>query len=201
MTAGINPANVEGVLTEIGGKNISLCDYLPFDWRFLLVRSVENIVSIVKDGDVVVLDGATGEAYVILKILFWKITRLRKQHIWKRKRLCPSLSDRRHRLLTDMWLNWLPISAVRMRLQKLWSVTGKVWDYSVPSSYLWTATAYLPKKNSSKHIKQLQKLWRKTCYYPNSGYRRRQGTSLPRIRDRGKPVSWLPCSAFLPETS
>lgn len=63
MTAGINPANVEGVLTEIGGKT-SHSAIICRSMEIPAVLSVENIVSIVKDGDVVVLDGATGEAYV-----------------------------------------------------------------------------------------------------------------------------------------
>jgi len=63
MTAGINPANVEGVLTEIGGKT-SHSAIICRSMEIPAVLSVENIVSIVKDGDVVVLDGATGEAFV-----------------------------------------------------------------------------------------------------------------------------------------
>ena len=63
MTAGINPANVEGVLTEIGGKT-SHSAIICRSMEIPAVLSVENIVFIVKDGDVVVLDGATGEAYV-----------------------------------------------------------------------------------------------------------------------------------------
>lgn len=63
MTAGINPANVEGVLTEIGGKT-SHSAIICRSMEIPAVLSVEKIVSIVKDGDVVVLDGATGEAYV-----------------------------------------------------------------------------------------------------------------------------------------
>ncbi|MBS7008318.1 phosphoenolpyruvate--protein phosphotransferase [Anaerostipes sp.] len=63
MTAGINPANVEGVLTEIGGKT-SHSAIICRSMEIPAVLSVENIVSIVKDGDVVVLDGTTGEAYI-----------------------------------------------------------------------------------------------------------------------------------------
>lgn len=63
MTAGINPANVEGVLTEIGGKT-SHSAIICRSMEIPAVLSVENIVSTVKDGDVVVLDGATGEAFI-----------------------------------------------------------------------------------------------------------------------------------------
>lgn len=63
MTAGINPANVEGVLTEIGGKT-SHSAIICRSMEIPAVLSIENIVSIVNDGDEVVLDGATGEAYI-----------------------------------------------------------------------------------------------------------------------------------------
>ena len=63
MTAGINPDNVEGVLTEIGGKT-SHSAIICRSMEIPAVLSIENIVSIVKDGDEVVLDGSTGEAYI-----------------------------------------------------------------------------------------------------------------------------------------
>ena len=63
MTAGINPDNVEGVLTEIGGKT-SHSAIICRSMEIPAVLSIENITTIVQDGDEVVLDGATGEAYV-----------------------------------------------------------------------------------------------------------------------------------------
>ena len=63
MTAGINPANVLGVLTEIGGKT-SHSAIICRSMEIPAVLSIENIVSIVNDGDEVVLDGSTGEAYI-----------------------------------------------------------------------------------------------------------------------------------------
>lgn len=63
MTAGINPANVQGVLTEIGGKT-SHSAIICRSMEIPAVLSIENIVSIVNDGDEVVLDGSTGEAYI-----------------------------------------------------------------------------------------------------------------------------------------
>ena len=63
MTAGINPANVQGVLTEIGGKT-SHSAIICRSMEIPAVLSIENIVSIVSDGDEVVLDGSTGEAYI-----------------------------------------------------------------------------------------------------------------------------------------
>ena len=64
MTAGINPANVQGVLTEIGGKT-SHSAIICRSMEIPAVLSIENIVSIVNDGDEVVLDGSTGEASVV----------------------------------------------------------------------------------------------------------------------------------------
>ncbi len=63
MTAGIKPENVEGVLTEIGGKT-SHSAIICRSMEIPAVLSIENITSIVNDGDEVVLDGATGDAYV-----------------------------------------------------------------------------------------------------------------------------------------
>lgn len=63
MTAGINPENVEGALTEIGGKT-SHSAIICRSMEIPAVLSVENIISIVKDGDDIVLDGTTGEVYV-----------------------------------------------------------------------------------------------------------------------------------------
>ena len=63
MTAGIKPENVQGVLTEIGGKT-SHSAIICRSMEIPAVLSIENITSIVKDGDEVVLDGATGDAYV-----------------------------------------------------------------------------------------------------------------------------------------
>ena len=63
MTAGINPANVQGVLTEIGGKT-SHSAIICRSMEIPAILSIENIVSIVNDGDEVVLDGSTGEAFI-----------------------------------------------------------------------------------------------------------------------------------------
>ena len=159
MTAGINPANVEGVLTEIGGKT-SHSAIICRSMEIPAVLSVENIVSIVKDGDVVVLDGATGEAYVNPEDSVLEDYKAKKAAYLEEKAALSKFIGQASQTADGHVVELVANMAVRMRLQKLWSVTGKVWDYSVPSSYLWTATAYLPKKNSSKHIKQLQKLWK-----------------------------------------
>ena len=61
MTAGINPENIEGILTEVGGKT-SHSAILARAMEVPAVLSIENICSIAKNGDKVVLDGTSGEA-------------------------------------------------------------------------------------------------------------------------------------------
>lgn len=61
MTAGINPDNIEGILTEVGGKT-SHSAILARAMEIPAVLSIDNICDLVKNGDEVVLDGASGEA-------------------------------------------------------------------------------------------------------------------------------------------
>ena len=61
MTAGINPENIEGILTEVGGRT-SHSAILARAMQVPAVLSIENICSIAKNGDKVVLDGTSGEA-------------------------------------------------------------------------------------------------------------------------------------------
>ena len=61
MTAGINPENIEGILTEVGGRT-SHSAILARAMEVPAVLSIENICSIAKNGDKVVLDGPSGEA-------------------------------------------------------------------------------------------------------------------------------------------
>ena len=63
MTAGINPANVVGVLTEIGGKT-SHSAILARALEIPAVLSIEGIVSKVENGQTVILDGSTGQVFL-----------------------------------------------------------------------------------------------------------------------------------------
>ena len=63
MTAGIKPENIEGILTEMGGKT-SHSAILARAMEIRAVLSIEGICDIVKNGDTVVLDGTSGEALV-----------------------------------------------------------------------------------------------------------------------------------------
>ena len=61
MTAGINPENIEGILTEVGGRT-SHSAILARAMEVPAVLSIENICSIAKNGDKIVLVGTSGEA-------------------------------------------------------------------------------------------------------------------------------------------
>ena len=63
MTAGINPANIAGILTEVGGRTPHSA-ILARAMEIPAVLSIEGICGIVKNGDTVVLDGSKGEAIV-----------------------------------------------------------------------------------------------------------------------------------------
>lgn len=63
MTAGIKPENISGILTEVGGRT-SHSAILARAMEIPAVLSIENICSLVNDGDKVVLDGGSGEAIV-----------------------------------------------------------------------------------------------------------------------------------------
>ena len=63
MTAGINPANVCGIVTELGGKT-SHSAILARALEIPAVVAVEGFLNRVKDGDTVVLDGSEGVVFV-----------------------------------------------------------------------------------------------------------------------------------------
>ena len=63
MTAGINPANVTGIVTELGGKT-SHSAILARALEIPAVVAVGDFISHVENGDLVVLDGSEGVVYV-----------------------------------------------------------------------------------------------------------------------------------------
>ena len=63
MTAGINPQNVMGIVTELGGKT-SHSAILARALEIPAVVAVTGFMEHVKNGDDVVLDGSTGVVYV-----------------------------------------------------------------------------------------------------------------------------------------
>lgn len=63
MTAGIVPENIQGILTEVGGRT-SHSAILARAMEIPAVLSIEGICSAVKNGDEAVLDGTSGEAII-----------------------------------------------------------------------------------------------------------------------------------------
>lgn len=63
MTAGINPENIAGILTEVGGRT-SHSAILARAMEIPAVLSIDSICSIAKNGDSVVLDGTKGVAII-----------------------------------------------------------------------------------------------------------------------------------------
>ena len=63
MTAGINPANVVGIVTELGGRT-SHSAILARALEIPAVVAVTGFLSGVRDGDEAVLDGSSGDVYV-----------------------------------------------------------------------------------------------------------------------------------------
>ena len=63
MTAGINPANVAGIVTELGGRT-SHSAILARALEIPAVVSVTGLLAGVRDGDAIVLDGSSGDVYV-----------------------------------------------------------------------------------------------------------------------------------------
>ena len=63
MTAGINPKNVTGILTEVGGKT-SHSAILARALEIPAVLSIPGITEKISNGDKVVLDGSEGQTYI-----------------------------------------------------------------------------------------------------------------------------------------
>ena len=63
MTAGINPENVTGIVTELGGRT-SHSAILSRALEIPAVVAVNGLMESVHDGDFVILDGTTGEVFV-----------------------------------------------------------------------------------------------------------------------------------------
>ncbi|WP_125142292.1 phosphoenolpyruvate--protein phosphotransferase [Clostridium transplantifaecale] len=63
VTAGINPSNVTGIITELGGRT-SHSAILSRALEIPAVVAAAGILSEVKDGDELILDGETGEIFV-----------------------------------------------------------------------------------------------------------------------------------------
>ncbi len=85
MTAGINPENVSGIVTVLGGKT-SHSAILARALEIPAVVAVNGLMDAVKDGDSVVLDGSTGEVFVNRRLLLKKNTKKEKPVLKRQKR-------------------------------------------------------------------------------------------------------------------
>lgn len=63
ITAGINPGNVTGIVTELGGRT-SHTAILARALEIPAVVAVTSVLDQVKDGDEIILDGDTGEVFI-----------------------------------------------------------------------------------------------------------------------------------------
>ena len=117
MTAGINPANVQGVLTEIGGKT-SHSAIICRSMEIPAVLSIENIVSIVNDGDEVVLDGSTGEAFINPEASVVEEYKAKKAKFLEEKAALQKFVGQNPRQQTDTLWNWL-LTSVDQTKQKV----------------------------------------------------------------------------------
>ena len=66
-TAKINMKNVSGIISEIGGTN-SHVSIIARNKQIPMVIRLENAIEQIKDGDIVVINGETGEVYINLSI-------------------------------------------------------------------------------------------------------------------------------------
>ena len=62
-TAKINMKNISGIISEIGGTN-SHVSIIARNKQIPMVIRIENVVNRIKNGDVVVIDGETGEVHI-----------------------------------------------------------------------------------------------------------------------------------------
>ena len=150
MTAGIKPENIEGILTEMGGKT-SHSSILARAMEIPAVLSIEGICDIVKNGDTVVLDGTSGEALVNPEEDAVKEFEDKREQFAKDKALLKAYAGK-----PSVTKDGTKVELV-CNIGKPEDVTEKVSDYSELNFCLWTETAFLRKMNSLKHIKRLPK--------------------------------------------
>ncbi len=151
MTAGINPENVSGIVTELGGKT-SHSAILARALEIPAVVAVNGLMDAVKDGDLVVLDGSTGEVLVNPEASVEKeYEEKRTQFLKDKKEL-----EGKHLLLQKMVYRWksLLISENRKMWTRCCSMMEKALVCSVQNSYLWTELLCLQKRSSLRLIRK-----------------------------------------------
>lgn len=153
MTAGINPAKVTGIVTELGGRT-SHSAILARALEIPAVVAVTGFMDGVKDGDQVVLDGSTGEVYVNPDQAVAADYEEKRKRFLVEKRSWSSISAS---LLSQgtayRWKSW-PTSEGPRTWIRCSSMTERASDCSAPSFCLWTEMPCLQRKNSSRHIRR-----------------------------------------------
>ena len=146
MTAGINPENVSGIVTELGGKT-SHSAILARALEIPAVVAVNGLMDAVKDGDSVVLDGSTGEVFVNPE------ASVEKEYEEKRTQF---LKDKKE---LEKYIGQPSVTKDGVQVEIVANI-GKPEDVekalvcSVPSSCLWTVLPCLQKKSSLKHTRK-----------------------------------------------
>lgn len=153
MTAGINPANVTGIVTELGGKT-SHSAILARALEIPAVVAVTGFMDGVRDGDQVVLDGSTGEVYVNPdQAVTADYEEKRKQFLAEKKEL-------------EQYIGKPSVTKDGVQVEIVANI-GKPEDVDKVLQYdgegiglfrtefcLWTGTPCLQRKSSSRHIRR-----------------------------------------------
>ena len=153
MTAGINPANVQGVLTEIGGKT-SHSAIICRSMEIPAVLSIENIVSIVNDGDEVVLDGSTGEAFINPEASVVEEYKAKKAKFLEEKAALQKFVGQKSQTADGHVVELVANIGGPDEAEGVLERDGEGVDYSDLSSYSWKAMRFHQKKLSLKHTRK-----------------------------------------------
>ena len=125
MTAGINPANVAGVLTEIGGKT-SHSAILARALEIPAVLSIEGIVGKVENGQTVVLDGSTGQVFLSPdEATLKEYTAKREEYLAEKAALQAFVGKQKAQRPTAMWLSCAQTSENRKTRLKVVECDGE----------------------------------------------------------------------------
>ena len=158
MTAGINPENVSGIVTELGGKT-SHSAILARALEIPAVVAVNGLMDAVKDGDSVVLDGSTGEVFVNPEASVEKEYEEKRSQFLKDKKELEKYIGQPSVTKDGVQVeivanNFALISVNRKMWTRCYSTMEKALVCSVPSSCLWTVLPCLQKKSSLKHTRK-----------------------------------------------
>ena len=190
MTAGINPANVTGIVTELGGKT-SHSAILARALEIPAVVAVTGFMDGVKDGDQVVLDGSTGEVYVNPdQAVAADYEEKRKQFLAEKKEL-------------EQYIGKPSVTKDGVQVEIVANIgkpedVDKVLQYDGEGIGLFRTEFLFMDRNAMPTEEGGCRHERKAGYHPHPGYRRRQGDSVHGPGEGRESVSGLPGNPFLP---